>query len=90
MLDGFDIARVIADLLALPGMKGMRTAAADLQMMAQAARWTACWMALRWCAWWMSRHTPVAISSMLSVMSCLASPTVSSCWTSSISARSPG
>ena len=35
MLDGFDIARVIADLLALPGMKGVRTAAADLQMMAQ-------------------------------------------------------
>ena len=28
---------------------------------------------------------PVAISSMLSVMSCLASPTVSSCWTSAIS-----
>ena len=28
MLDGFDIARVIADLLALPGMKGVRTAAA--------------------------------------------------------------
>ncbi len=25
MLDGFDIARVIADLLALPGMKGVGT-----------------------------------------------------------------
>ena len=35
MLDGFDIARIVADLLALPGMKGVRTAAADLQMMAQ-------------------------------------------------------
>ena len=35
MLDGFNIARIVADLLALPGMKGVRTAAADLQMMAQ-------------------------------------------------------
>ncbi|VTO28993.1 Uncharacterised protein [Klebsiella pneumoniae] len=57
-------------------MKGVGTPAADLQMMAQRRALDRLWMALSWiCAWLMSRHTPVAISSMLSVMSCLASPT---------------
>ena len=32
VLDGFHIARVIADLLTLPGVERMRTAAADLQV----------------------------------------------------------
>ena len=34
MLDGFQVARVIADLLTLPALKRMRSAAADLHMMA--------------------------------------------------------
>ncbi len=34
VLDGFPVARVIADLLALPALKRMRSAAADLHMMA--------------------------------------------------------
>jgi hypothetical protein len=35
-------------------------------------------------------HTPVAISSMLSVMSCLTSPPLMSSLTAAISAESPG
>jgi hypothetical protein len=38
VLDGFQIARIIADLLALPGLERVGTAAADLQMMAGGAR----------------------------------------------------
>lgn len=46
VLNGFQVARVIADLLALPALKRMRSAAADLYMMAGGGTRFACWIAL--------------------------------------------
>jgi hypothetical protein len=72
------IAFVIADFLTLPFLKWMRTTATNGEVLLCSTRVIICCIADNSAlAWSILRQTPVAISSILSVISCFTSPAVS-------------